>query len=87
MPGIARVNQDTAGGLITGNLAPTVFVNGKPIVVIGASIAGHGLGAHAGPSMSTGSGTVFAHGIGVCKAGDTATCGHACVGSSTVNAS
>ena len=33
MPGVSRVNQDTAGGTIIGVLAPRVFVNGKPIAV------------------------------------------------------
>ena len=31
MPGISRVGVDVAGGVVTGNLAPTVFVNGKEI--------------------------------------------------------
>lgn len=82
MPGIARVSQDTAGGLITGNLAPTVFVNGKPIAVLGAAITGHGSGPHAAPTLVQGSATVFAHGQPVSRAGDTASCGHAATGSS-----
>lgn len=86
MTGIARVNQDTAGGLITGNLAPTVFVNGKPIAVKGATVAGHGPIPHAAPTMAEASTTVFAGGLGVCRAGDKATCGDAATGSSDVNA-
>lgn len=86
MPGIARVGQDTAGGTITGNLAPTVFVNGKPIAVKGAAVAGHGPAPHASPTMSGCSGTVFANGIAVCREGDAATCGHGATGSGDVKA-
>lgn len=84
MPGISRVGVDKAGGLVVGNLAPTVFVNGSPIVVIGAQIQGHGNGPHASPTMAEGSTDVFAHGIGICKTGDVASCGHAISGSENV---
>ncbi len=84
MPGIARVNLDTAGGTIVGALAPTVFVNGKPIAVKGAAVAGHGTAAHAGPVMAQHSATVFAEGIPVCRRGDQATCGHPATGSGNV---
>jgi uncharacterized Zn-binding protein involved in type VI secretion len=87
MPGIARATQDTAGGLITGILAPTVFVNGKPVACLGATVAGHGTGAHANPTMVEASSKVYANGIGVCRAGDKASCGDAATGSSNVNAS
>ncbi|MFZ9404034.1 MAG: PAAR domain-containing protein [Sediminibacterium sp.] len=84
MPGIARVGVDKAGGIVTGNLAPTVFVNGSPIVVKGAAIAGHGLGPHAGPVMDEASSDVFACGIPICRSGDLATCGHPVTGSGNV---
>ena len=51
MPGISRVGVDKAGGVVVGNLAPTVFVNGSPIVVKGAAIAGHGRSPHDAPVM------------------------------------
>lgn len=86
MPGISRVGVDAAGGTITGNLAPTVFVNGSPIAVKGAAVAGHGPSPHASPTMSGSSSTVYANGIQVCRAGDAATCGHAASGSGDVNA-
>jgi len=86
MPGISRVGVDAAGGTITGNLAPTVFVNGSPIAVKGAAVAGHGLPPHASPTMSGSSSTVYANGIQVCRAGDAATCGDAASGSGNVNA-
>lgn len=84
MPGIARVGVDKAGGVVTGNLAPTVFVNGSPIVVKGAAIAGHGNGPHAGPVMDEASADVFACGIAICRSGDLATCGHPISGSGNV---
>jgi uncharacterized Zn-binding protein involved in type VI secretion len=86
MPGIARVGVDTAGGTITGNLAPNVNINGSPIVVKGATVQGHGLGPHASPTMDGCSSTVFANGIPVCREGDAATCGHPATGSGSVNA-
>ena len=86
MPGIARVNIDTAGDTITGNLAPKVQINGSPVVVVGATVKGHGSGTHAAPTMNEGSSTVFANGKAICRAGDKATCGHAATGSSDVNA-
>lgn len=86
MPGVSRVGQDTAGGTIVGVLAPTVFVNGAPVVVLGADVHPHGPGVHMGPVMAGCSGTVFAHGIGVCRAGDPASCGHAASGSGNVAA-
>ena len=84
MPGIARATQDTAGGLITGILAPTVFVNGKPIACLGASVEPHGV--HTNVTMTEASSKVFANGIGVCRAGDHASCGDVAIGSSNVNA-
>lgn len=82
--GVSRVALDTAGGLITGNLAPTVFVNGKNVAVMGAAITDHGTGAHNAPTMSGHSATVFANGLPICRSGDAATCGHAASGSSNV---
>lgn len=84
MPGVSRVGTDSAGGTIVGDLAPTVFVNGKPIAVKGAAVTGHGNGPHSGPVMSGASGTVYANGIAVVRDGDAATCGHTASGSSDV---
>jgi uncharacterized Zn-binding protein involved in type VI secretion len=86
MPGISRVGVDAAGGTIVGNLAPTVFVNGSPIAVQGAAVAGHGRSPHSSPIMVGASGTVKANGIPVCRAGDSASCGHPASGSGNVNA-
>lgn len=84
MPGVSRINQDSAGGTIIGNLAPSVVVEGNPVAVVGAAVAGHGDPPHASPVMAQGSGSVFANGIAVCRAGDAASCGHAATGSSAV---
>jgi uncharacterized Zn-binding protein involved in type VI secretion len=83
MPGIARKNQDTAGGSIIGG-SSNVLVNGSGAVRVGDAVAGHGLGVHAGPVMAAGSSTVFVNGISVCRAGDPATCGDPATGSSNV---
>lgn len=84
MPGISRVGVDAAGGTITGNLAPTVFVNGAPIAVKGAAVASHGRDPHSSPVMVGCSGTVYAQGIAVVRAGDAASCGHTASGSGNV---
>lgn len=86
MAGISRVGIDAAGALITGNLSPTVKINGSPVVVIGAEIQVHGRGIHRTSTMAAGSATVFAQGKAVCRAGDAATCGDVATGSSNVNA-
>jgi len=84
MPGIARVGVDKAGGVVTGNLAPTVFINGSPVVVKGATIAPHGRAPHDAAVMDEASVDVFACGIGICRTGDLSTCQHAIGGSSNV---
>lgn len=86
MPGVSRVTIDTAGGTIVGALVPSVNVNGVPIAVIGAAVTPHPpVPPHTtAPAMAEGSGTVFAGGIPVCRAGDAASCGHAATGSGDV---
>ena len=84
MPGVSRINVDSAGGTIVGNLAPTVKVNNQPVAVEGAAVVGHGRGPHAGPVMSGHSGTVKANNIPICRQGDAATCGDTATGSSDV---
>ena len=84
MPGIARKDEDSAGGtLVEGS--ENVLVNGFNVVRIGDSVAGHGLFLHASPVMAEGSTNVFVNGIGVCRAGDQASCGHNSSGSSNVS--
>ena len=82
MTGIARVGVDTAGGIILGDGQSTVYCNGSLIAVIGDRVTGHGRAPHSSPVMVQGSSTVFAGGIGVCREGDQASCGHSATGSS-----
>ena len=85
MSGIARVTQDSAVGLITGVLAPNVFINGKPIALRGATVTPHGVGSHSNSILDGSSLTLYVNGIPVCREGDLASCGHPITsGSSTV---
>lgn len=84
MPGASRVTIDSAGGVIIGNLAPTVFVNGVPIAVVGAAVQRHGNNVHSAPAMARGSSSVTANGIAVCREGDPASCAHTASGSPDV---
>lgn len=79
----ARVISEYAGGTIVGILAPTVFVNGINISVVGDPVEGHGPYQHAGPVIATGSPNVFAHNSNVTRQADSASCGHPVVGGST----
>jgi len=87
MPGIARVGQDAAGGIILGLGNSRLLVDGLPASVIGDAVAGHGPGPHAGPVMILGSFRVSAGAIPVCRLGDSASCGDAAApGSSRASA-
>lgn len=74
MPAIAR-NGDPCGGTIIATALNTL-VNGLRIARIGDAITSHGTGLHAVATLVTGSATVFAEGISVCRVGDFADCGH-----------
>lgn len=82
MPGIARVGIDTAGGTILGGGQSSVYVNGALAAVIGDAVTSHGLPPHASATMVEGSSSVFINNIGVCRAGDAASCGDVATGSS-----
>lgn len=84
MPGISRVGVDSAGGLIVGVLQSKVKVEGSFAAIIGAAIQSHGKGIHASAVMAQGSSKVKIQGIGVCRQGDLASCGHPATGSSKV---
>lgn len=84
MPGISRINRDTAGGVIIGNLAPTVYANKTPVAVQGALISNHGRRPHSSPIMVGAAGTVFANNIPISREGDPASCGHIATGSPDV---
>ena len=74
MPAIAR-NDDLCGGAIIATATKT-FVNSKLVARIGDKVTSHGTGAHSVAVMVEGSSTVLAEGIGVCRLGDAASCGH-----------
>ena len=76
MAGIARVGVDSAGGTILGGGQSTVRVNGALVAVLGDAVAPHGEGLHASATLVSASGTVYAGGVAVCRAGDLASCGH-----------
>ena len=86
MAGVSRSGVDSAGGKILQSLQSTVFADGALVAVDGTPVAGHGLPPHSSPVMESGSSTVFAGGIAVCRAGDVATCGDAASGSGDVTA-
>lgn len=88
MAGASRVGTDAAGGTITGPGCSTVKVNGKIISVKGDGVTPHPPKdtPHMGsPVMVGSSSTVFAGGIAVVRAGDSASCGHSASGSGNVN--
>ena len=84
MPGVSRVGRDAAKGTILGPGASTVFTEGSRTSLLGDKVAPHGKPPHSSPTIAKSSTTVFAQGKGVVRKGDTATCGHATTGSSTV---
>lgn len=87
MPGISRVGQDSAGGIITGSGASSVYVNDKNISLINDSVTPHAppKSPHtASPKIVSASSTVFANGKPVVRQGDSASCGHTTSGSSNV---
>lgn len=87
MPGISRISQDSAGGVIVGALQAFVRVEGTLWAVLGDPVAGHGIGIHAGPVMAQGSPFVRINGIPACRAGHAASCGHPATGSAAMRIS
>ena len=86
MPGVSK-NNDTAGG----DLIPsqnTVFAEGQVVILHGNAVASHSPcpspASHCSATMVAGSNNVFVGGIAVVNLGDSATCGHASTGSTTV---
>ena len=86
MPGVARASVDSAGGIIRAGGNGNVRANGSLIAVCGSSVSGHGDSPHSSPSMRGCSSTVKANGIGVCRIGDSASCGHGAGGTNNVRA-
>ena len=84
MPAITRVGSNQAGGVIVGPGASTVKAEGARVSLKGDNIAAHGKAPHNAPTMVGASGTVFANGKPVVRAGDAASCQHTANGASTV---
>ena len=78
------LSGDLAGGAVTAT-ATITLVEGKAPIRIGDPVASHGSGPHSSATMATGSLTVLVEGIGVCRTGDLATCGHALVATSVAS--
>ncbi|MEO8603373.1 MAG: PAAR domain-containing protein [bacterium] len=74
MPFVAR-NGDSCGGTIIATALRTT-VNGLAVARIGDQVTSHGDPPHHNAHMVEGSLTVLAEGIGVCRFGDAASCGH-----------
>jgi len=87
MPGISRINQDSAGGIIIGARQDFARVEGTLWAVLGDPVAGHGPPPHDAPVMAEGSPFVRINGIPVCCAGHLATCGHPATGSGAMRIS
>lgn len=88
MHGIARINQDTAGGLIVGALQDFVMVEGTLWTVLGDPVQPHPPGGiHSGPVMAEGSPFIRINGIPVCREGHLANCGHPATGSASMRIS
>lgn len=85
MPGACRGSLDTAGGKLIPKVEMSVFVEGKPAIVKGDKVTGHGEPPHSSPVMVEGSPSVLIGGVPACRAGDKASCRHRATGSSTVN--
>ena len=89
MGDVARVGQDKfSTAIITSPGETTVQVNGKPISVVGDTIAAHGKPPHTNPTVQTGLNTVKAGGKEITVSGiSIATCTHKCsAGSPNVKA-
>lgn len=87
MPGIARKDIDSAGGIQLAGGQNFVRVEGHIVVLLGDPVQGHGPAPHAAPVMAEGSPFVRINGIPVCRAGHAASCGHVSTGSAAMRIS
>lgn len=89
MPNAQRVGDaNTAGGVAQVG-APSVRVNGRPVIILGNPVTPHPCcgrkgcpSVHCSAKTSVGSGTVRATNIRIIRTGDADTCGHARAGGS-----
>lgn len=88
MPGLSvgRCGVDLVGGapLLNPPKNTRVFVNGKPIAVVGTTGTPHGKAPHNVPKMMQGNLRVRAGGLAVCANTHASSCGHQLVSSSNV---
>jgi uncharacterized Zn-binding protein involved in type VI secretion len=75
------VGIDSAGGLVQATAQAFVRLDGALAAVVGATVQGHGLGAHLAATLPTGSTFVRIDGQAVVAAGMAASCGHTATGS------
>lgn len=81
MPGVAVEGLDAAGGVQETQANGWFRISGRPIVVIGDTVAAHGPAPHSPPpAMVEGSAWFRVGGKPVCRAGHRAACGHATSG-------
>lgn len=78
MPAVQRVGDADSGGGVVGGGVPSVRVNNRPIAIVGNPVSAHSpfKGPHLGPVTISGSSTVRAASIPVCRTGDADSCGH-----------
>ncbi len=74
----ARVSSDLvgAGTIVNTNGISSVLVGGQIPATLGDEVTSHGSGSHSAAVMIEASTTVFAQGVGICRQGDAASCGH-----------
>ena len=83
MPGIIRDNDgDIAGGMIGTPLQTFCKADGYNIAILGEHVASHG--DHNDTSMVECSSLTKINGVGVCFAGNHASCGHSASPGSTI---
>lgn len=79
---VRRGDPNSAGGLAGGNVASTVLVNGRPVVLPGAAVTPHpccglpGCAVHCAAVTTRGSSKVYAEGRPIVYVGSPDSCGH-----------
>lgn len=84
MTGLAVMTLDRASGrqLAGGQDYVAIEEDGAtyPVVLLGDPVAGHGNDLHGSPIMAEASDWISIDGVGVCRAGHAASCGHETTG-------
>lgn len=82
MAAFVGLDQNVAGGAVTATTT-RMMVEGKAVLRRTDPVASHGTGLHADATMDEASARLIVGGLGVCRNGDKATCGHALVATAT----